>query len=81
MYTLEDKTKLEQDIAHKYVDRFPNTNVLSAFSVFDPDQIPRESTEDFHTYVDDHIETLSDHFQQTIDKEVLQIEWLGYKEM
>ena len=88
-FTPENKEAFEHQIAHKYVDtvvsnledRFPDTKLLSAFSVFDPQQVPQENKAEFGTYGNEHIDTLSDNFQLTIDKETLEIEWLSFKEM
>ena len=88
-FTPENKEAFEHQIAHKYVDavvsnledRFPDTKLLSAFSVFDPQQVPQENEAEFGTYGNEHIDTLSDNFQLTIDKETLEIEWLSFKEM
>ena len=40
-----------------------------------------EEAEDFFTYGDDKIDILESHFNETIDKEALVLEWIGFKEM
>ena len=89
--TLEKKERFKTHISHKYIDAittnledcFPNTDtsIIGSFSVFDPQKTPHEKAEDFFTYGDDDIDILACHFNQTIDKEALVLEWIGFKEM
>ncbi|XP_070571402.1 zinc finger protein 862-like [Ptychodera flava] len=58
----EAKREFIDNITKNISDRFPDKALLSAFSILDPQNLPTENSPEFHTYGNDSLAVLLDHF-------------------
>lgn len=61
--------------------RFPNIPLIAAFSIFNPDAIPKRNLPDFKKYGEEKLAKLVNHFSSTLDTERLKSEWDHFKFM
>ncbi|CAC5380134.1 SFRS16 [Mytilus coruscus] len=84
-----DITSFKERIYHQYINnvvenlhqRFPNTNILDALSVFDPDLIDKEDPS-LHEWVQHQkLKTLSDHFTSVGSFEMVKTEFHSLRQL
>lgn len=86
----KDEDTFRKNVREAYIDsvvvnlrcRFPDVKIISAFSLFDPRQVPEPSTDQFQTYGEQQLRVLEEHFGRGyLDHSLLEQEWIYLKQL